>query len=679
MIEKTFSEKLYSNLSFFKSFRPDLFERFNDYSEERYFLVFDSDGCYNVFDKEECVNLYGGDPAYSISRQLIDYANNPIYFSINYGRSSELSEKVNPVHVSYTQKIASVASDQIKNQKRSNRLPERIKNITILSTGVGLDIDYLIRNYSIGNIYILEDNFDLFYISLHFLDWEQLFELASANGCSMNLFVSDLSSIASSYHKALFDNGRFNANSMYLYNSSYVDGVDDLMEKVKQEISSVILMGFGFYDDSRLSLAASLGNIEKKIPCMTKNVTPLKRDISDVPVFLIGAGPSIDADLEFIKKNQDHAIIVSCGSGVKVLERINVVPDFHFECERTAFTYHWLEQVDNEFLRKAFYIGLNIIYPEVYDLFDRSGMVLKTFETGSILMSQASVDVYGKNIFPLITNVNPTVMHMGVGLTPIFGFRKIYLFGADMGYKDPNNHHSGFSSYSDLKDEHKSSFIPDDAKVFQVESNFPDQEVYTDQGFESFRIALEKILLQKKVFPKLEYFNCSDGALIDGAEPKKTESIVFGPELNKKEIVESIRSAYFSEPVDSLIYKAMEDRINSGAFSVFVNMSVDHFSKDAQSLEEAEDMIQSYVDKFFHDKNIISDDDSYILSLVSGSLLYYFTIVVRIMYYRAECPDENLLYFNKARLLLVEFFEELGRDFTTRYTVNDSSEYYSLF
>ena len=52
------------------------------------------------------------------------------------------------------------------------------------------------------------------------------------------------------------------------------------------------------------------------------------------PVFLVGAGPSLDRDLAHLKRLRDRAVVVSCGTALPLLLANGVRPDFHCEMER---------------------------------------------------------------------------------------------------------------------------------------------------------------------------------------------------------------------------------------------------------------------------------------------------------------------------------------------------------
>ena len=66
----------------------------------------------------------------------------------------------------------------------------------------------------------------------------------------------------------------------------------------------------------------------------------LDKKYAKLPVFVIGSGPSLDNDIPFIRKNQDKAIVVACGTAIDTLYHAGIKPDFYACTERTPEIRH---------------------------------------------------------------------------------------------------------------------------------------------------------------------------------------------------------------------------------------------------------------------------------------------------------------------------------------------------
>lgn len=670
------------NLEALREHFPSLYDFYVDYKEDQYVLVFDSNGDYNIYDLVSECNVYPVSPLEYCAKTYKEFEQSPLFFSKLLGGASELASLVNPVHTKYVKSLAGVSLAHETLYEKKSEFPDKINSMLFLGVGAGHDVEHILNEKVVSNLYILERNPDIFYASLFLIDWKSIIEKFSENKKNITIIIDENEeSLISRFYKTVVSYGHHNANSLYIYSPLDVDSYSDLFGRINDVIRGRLLAGFGFYDDSRLSVASTISNVKNKIPIYIK-----KDDMGDMilpnstPVFVVGAGPSLDKDIDFIKNNEGKAIIISCGSGIKPLEKHGITPDFHFECERTAFTKHWLDQVDPEFLKKVNFIGLNLIFPDVYKMFNKTAMLTKSNETGSFMLAKAVEKVYGKSLLPMHTHVNPTVVHMGVGVAPFLGFKRLYLFGTDMGYKDPLNHHSKDSSYSDVKDDKQNMFMPTSYR--EVDSNFEGELVYSDDGYTSFRLFLEGIIsANKNVFKDFECFNCSDGSLIKGATPQKDRDFLSDDSvLDKKSIVETIMTDYFDtsccEEIESALDAIVKEDIH--LVSDICSEMSSFFDVEFHSIAEASDALDNAVKKLFY-SDLISDDKAYLLSLFNGSMLYMFSTMVRIIYSRSGSEQDILKSANSGFKILSSFFDTLGNDFSSNYSLNDDISLYDLF
>lgn len=671
------------NIISLEKYYPDLFDLYKDYKEKRYFLVYDAVGDYNLYDTELERNVYSASPMQACAEVLMEYESSPVYFSKLMGSANDLSSQVNPIHTKYVKTLANIAFVNEKLNGLEKKLPHDINFMVCIGVGLGHDIEYMLKNKKVDKLCILEKDPDIFYASLFLVDWSGIFDEAVSSKKRIDIHIDeDDSQLLSKFYNTVVSFGHYNANSLYLYAPLNLDSYQVFYENVSEFVRGRLLAGFGFYDDSRLSVAATIGNVKQKVPVYIKKKSmPNILSSDDTPVFVVGAGPSLDNDIDFIKRNQKKAIIISCGSGIKPLEKNGIVPDFHFECERTAFTKHWLDQVDHNFLNKLNFIGLNLIYPDVFKMFKRCGMLAKSSETGSFMLAKAVEAKYGKAILPIHTHVNPTVVHMGVGVAPFLGLKKIYLFGVDMGYKDPNQHHSVDSSYTDLKDTKKSMFAPSESR--EIKSNFDDSVVYTDDGYISFRLFLEGIIdSNRRIFKDFECFNCSDGAYIKGANPLLDRDFLLNnKELDKEFIANNIMDQYFDSNVCSEIEGGLKDIVDIDRAlvkSACIAMAK-HFDGSFESVDDAKKVIDKAISRLFHTKEFFEDDKAYLLSIFSGSMQYLFSTMVRIIYSRSPVNDNKIALINSGMSLISEFFMAVGEDFSDNYDKNDDMSLYDLF
>ncbi|MGN4935622.1 6-hydroxymethylpterin diphosphokinase MptE-like protein [Aeromonas rivipollensis] len=92
--------------------------------------------------------------------------------------------------------------------------------------------------------------------------------------------------------------------------------------------------GWGFFDDNLFAIAHSATNICDGVPFLLKD-RQVDSSYKELPVFIVGNGPSLDETIGYLKKYQDSAIIIACGSTVSALYKAGIKPDICVAVERT--------------------------------------------------------------------------------------------------------------------------------------------------------------------------------------------------------------------------------------------------------------------------------------------------------------------------------------------------------
>ncbi|WP_315981291.1 6-hydroxymethylpterin diphosphokinase MptE-like protein [Aliamphritea spongicola] len=153
--------------------------------------------------------------------------------------------------------------------------------------------------------------------------------------------------------KIIYRNRIFNLSKYYIYYHYENNAMKQFINNFQRQMKKVTY-GYGFYDDERVGLSHTIENTHRGYP--VSRVSLLQRkDTVDVPVIIIGNGPSLDESINFIKANRERAIIISCGSSFGTLKRLGIKPHIHIEQERPQATYDWLKSSTDEEIRKGVY------------------------------------------------------------------------------------------------------------------------------------------------------------------------------------------------------------------------------------------------------------------------------------------------------------------------------------
>lgn len=692
-------KRLTDNLAVFREYLPDIYDKFKSYQENRFFLIYDQDGNINLFDKKNGSLLYSKNPVQQCLDNLSDFKNNPVqrgyYVASAAFDGVERSDNVNYMHSSIMNKLAIPQVDVLKYiieslakkhtlfDQADCSLPGKIKTLFFLSTGLGFDLESLYLDHDVRHLFVIEPDFDVFYASLQLVDWRAIFEKSLKKGFSINIFLND-------DHSEMFDSiwrvsskiGRHNLAGTFLYSGFYLDDYSELYKEIKHQLDHRYLVGYGFYDDSRYSLSHTMGNLKNNIPLFSSNKSISKVYGQElVSVFIVGNGPSLDNDIDFIKNNQNKALIVSCGSALRSLLINDIRPDAHVELERTAQVPCWIEAsadgIDGFFdqLKNIKLIGASQVHPDVFGFFDQAGQVLKDSEAGTYLPYYSFKDS-GVAVVPSLA---PSGVHAAITVFVNQGFKKFYFFGTDMGTVNPDLHHSKDSLYVKInKEKHPDAwkFKADDV-IFS--SNFEEKEIYSSGVYPMFKTALELMIKEWNIAYSggLSFFNCSDGALIEGAKPLSSCDISFDPiSEGKREIFDKVFDAFFSfYPGEH--YQEVLNYLEST--KVYVEGCCDWISSaivPVSNLEEAFGLVDRFSAEF-HDKSVLSDEYAWLYTFFDGSLLYGLSVVNSTL--QLPAPEAVVVKaVNEQFSELKEFFQRVKVDFLENCLECDKRSRYSI-
>lgn len=360
----------------------------------------------------------------------------------------------------------------------------------------------------------------------------------------------------------------------------------------------------------------SLKLLLQNIPYLIKE-TPLcrfKDCYKNKTAVIVSAGPSLDKNIETLKKYRDKYVLLTVGTAVKTLYKNGIVPDFLCIIE----TFDSSKQIRDLDLSNVYFIT------EPY-----SNTVLRTFKYKKILShisNNAPVNVLwsqlcGEDISEYSSK--GTVSYTALNSARILGCSKIILVGQDLAYTE-GQCYSKDSVYKDLVckfnkendkweitaenfEEFASAISPSEDKDVQKSTALRRLErlnnsLYYVKGIKGDMIPTESVYSAfikplsefTERYKGVEYINTSlTGAQIDGFENMDLESA-----LNGCEPVEKIDLTEEFTFDSNLVVKNLENKVNE---LEYILKLVD----EAQGV--AKNLINNLKRKKTVDKDILSD------------------------------------------------------------------------
>ena len=220
----------------------------------------------------------------------------------------------------------------------------------------------------------------------------------------------------------------------------------------------------------------------------------------DIPAFVVSAGPSLNKNINELKRAKNKSFIIAVDTAVKPLLREGIVPDMF----ATLDGLKPLELVKTEQARNLplltmvtaanaildYHTGKKFFYDEGYEyvrkMFEMNGKKLEGFPTGG------------------------SVATLAFSLTCHLGFRKIIFVGQDLAYTDNKSHADG--TFQDAMPEE------DTEEFIKVPGNY-ETEVPTLKNLDSYRKWFGEYIEWWTRGHKTVFINATEGgARIEGTE-----------------------------------------------------------------------------------------------------------------------------------------------------------------
>ncbi|GHQ41476.1 hypothetical protein VN1222_13100 [Helicobacter pylori] len=502
-LEKEILKRFRDNLVFFKSYNPHLFNALNT-PFKNYQLLFEKNH-FNLLHTPTNALSY---PKNQMIEIAFNMASNPLnnprwsldnnHLSLNY-----LKTQNNP-KLPLTLKATHAISNFLDDYQTPCSLKKFLPPTMIYGVLDGLFLAILqAQNYRFHSLYLFEENLDLFKISCYFARYEDLITKGA------KLFIQGF--FNPNELKMDFLKRPITHSFLKLEIMPYKSAFNSRMKENIQSYYKQALRGWGSFEDELLGLKNTLKNLPLYPTLKTK---PKK---INAPICVVGNGPSLDLLLDFLKENEDHFIIFSCGTALKPLKTHGVKVDFQIEVERIDYLKEVLEKAP---LEDTPLIGANMLNPNAFDIAKEAFM----------FMRGGSACTY---ISPLsIEYAAPFVGNAGVALASLMS-DEIYLCALDCAYIKGFKKHAQNSYYENEKEIDTSSLI-------SVESNFKGYETFSDS---LFLLSKERIEEALNYYQPKKVYNLSYGAKIRHAVSLNRSQVKLKLS-NKQEAIARIKSMF---------------------------------------------------------------------------------------------------------------------------------------
>ena len=385
-------------------------------------------------------------------------------------------------------------------QFEAERLETGAANVVVFGVGLGHHLPLLVEKSGCESVIVVEPNFQYFFYSLCVFDWRGFIEgLRAGKGDVGLLLTSSPEQVGQGIMGWLNNRYPSLADGTLFYRHYASDLLEAMDRTFGENYLSQTGMGLGFVEDELVMIDNTVRNLENFEGPIFRRGT----DVAKMPAFIVGSGPSFDTLIATVSENAERAVVISCGTTLRMLLGHGVVPDIHVELENAPEAYNNLAACAGEHdFRRTLLVASSTIDPRIPALFDD---VVFFFREGP-----AAFSMFSTGMECTVKNAHPMVSNLALSVAREIGCREVYLFGIDLGTKDKDQHHGKDSPYNtgDLEYEFKN--------IFEHPGNFG------GTVFANFVYVQSRMIKEAEIAAhgsEVTYFNCGDGVRIDGARP----------------------------------------------------------------------------------------------------------------------------------------------------------------
>lgn len=555
-----FSERYRDNMNLFAAVMPHIYDEFKNYQPKNKAVYLEECGDLNLYDKELNTSLFSDQPKESARKKVVSFIEKPLKTHLDLARNQKHPSR----HVQYGNRMIEVFHQAKEASDRPTELPEFVPALVMFGLEFGYQLEKIVELRNIKHLYIYERNLDYFYYSLFAINWQPILEHFNRDGHTINFLLGVApKDITDKYLVQLEENGFFLAPETYLFRGYKSPALEESFEEFRLSYPRQA-MGWGFFDDALIGVAQGLKALPDMDLCLFDLSKKLPRWQQDIPVFIVGNGPSLDDGIELLKEVRDKVIIISCGSTINTLRKVGIKPDFHVDVERMKQTVDKFTFFNESELEGIVGLTVDVMHPDFYQYFDRT---MTGGKPGEAIVTLIGTELASDGqSYMQMNHSAPFVANLALSYCDYFGFNNLYFLGVDNGYLSHEHHHSKHSGYyKDGKESGFQSFAR--AKTIPVSGNFGGT-VYSTPFMHMSRIQLEALLNRMHKVKGLNCYNLSKGAKISGAEPLEIEDVmIFDAPFNKEVLISSLYKTFTRKPPESLLGVAPEVALRVSEFN----------------------------------------------------------------------------------------------------------------
>ncbi|MEJ2073280.1 MAG: DUF115 domain-containing protein [Reinekea sp.] len=221
-------------------------------------------------------------------------------------------------------------------------------DIVVFGIGLGFHIEMLANTAKFTNITIIENDITFLIASLYTIKWWELLR-NKTQGTSFTLHINPGEENKDNYHGTLKHHCHrlFPSISISTLIYNHQPFAQDYTEakKIVEEYAIHMKVSSEMIAPEAQRLFNANENIKAGFPAIDLD----QSKIAGKKIAIIGAGPSLDIYVDILRAHRDKFFVISSGSALSSLLKLDIKPDLHFELEFQNLAYKLLNHVNKSY------------------------------------------------------------------------------------------------------------------------------------------------------------------------------------------------------------------------------------------------------------------------------------------------------------------------------------------
>jgi len=275
-------------------------------------------------------------------------------------------------------------------------------------------------------VYIVENNLDFLRFCFQYANLTQIINLPKTEWLLMKTEESIKPAFFSIMQREHVAGMAFNVFLLetHIPQPPEVSAFYKKIELIYNETIQHVMHNFGRITDSLDGVRASLLN--KEAILNNPGIEDLKGAFRRRPALVVGAGPSLDSELENIKKHNDKFVVIAADAALKPLLKAGIRVDYITSIERlNAYQkpfFEGLGKIETEL------IAFPVIQPELFSIYPGPARI--------VYRNYSFFSYFEKSWPKGILKCGGSTSHLAIRLADWFGCSQIFLIGIDSNYEE---------------------------------------------------------------------------------------------------------------------------------------------------------------------------------------------------------------------------------------------------